>query len=348
VIVDGALEGGAVGRPIWRLVRVIGAGALVLAVVLGTIWLSQADILPLIPGDREMRELLAQATPTLYPTLLPATSTPPPTAASPGPDASGVVAQTTPLVESLTPEASPTLEATTVEPTPCVPPQGWVAYTVQEGDTLYSLAQSSSTNLQGLLQGNCLDEALELQAGMRLYRPVVAQATATPSEVCRRGPPGWSVIVVRPGETLHALSIRYGTTVRALQSANCLSSDLIMAGYPLYVPPWIVVPPTPPPTIIWWTPTPMVTDTPAPTPTATLTEVPTMTPTATLTPSPTPTPTETPVLIPTWTPWPSATPTAEPTLPPTSTPEPTPTLTGTEVLPSVTPTPTVETVEPES
>ncbi len=335
------LGAGAVGKATWRLVRVIGAGVLVLAAVLGTIWLSQADILTLIPGDREMRELLAQSTPTLFPTLLPPTPTTLPTAASPGPETPGAVAQTTPSVEPLTPEAS-----ATPEPTPCVPPQGWVAYTVQEGDTLYSLAQSTSTNLQGLLQGNCLDEALELQAGMRLYRPAVAQATATPSEVCRRGPSGWSVIIVRPGETLHALSIRYGTTVRALQSANCLSSDLIMAGYPLYVPPWIVVPPTPPPTIIWWTPTPTVTDTPAPTPTATLTEVPTMTPTATLTPSPTPTPTETPVLIPTWTPWPSETPTADPTLPPTGTPESTPTLTATEVLPSA--TPTVETVEPES
>ena len=343
------LGAGAVGKATWRLVRVIGAGVLVLAAVLGTIWLSQADILTLIPGDREMRELLAQSTPTLFPTLLPTTPTTPPTAqpttlptaASPGPETPGAVAQTTPAVEPLTPEASPTLE-----PTPCVPPQGWVAYIVQEGDTLPDLAASTSTNVQGLLQGNCLDDADELQAGMRLYRPAVAQATATPSEVCRRGPLGWSVIIVRPGETLHTLSIRYGTTVRALQSANCLSSDLIMAGYPLYVPPWIVVPPTPPPTIIWWTPTPIATDTPVPTPTATLTEVPTMTPTATLTPSPTPTPSETPVLIPTWTPWPSATPTAEPTLPPTSTPEPTPTLTATEVLPSA--TPTVETVEPES
>jgi LysM repeat protein len=310
-----------VDRPFWRLVRVIGIGSLVLAAVVGSIWLSQSDVLMTarVPDDRLTLELLALATPTLFPTLPPMT----PTASPEVPDTE--TASVAPTAEVKTEVPSPTVPAT-VEPTPCEVPQGWIAYTVREGDTFQSLARLSQTNPQGLLQGNCLSEAGDLEAGMVLYLPAVAQVTPTPAYVCGP-PPGWPLVTVQPGETLYALSLRYGVTVNALRSANCLVGDLIKAGDRLYVPRRIVVPPTLPPTIIWWTPVPPDTETPTVTPTATLTAVPTETPTATLTPSSTPTPTETPVLVPTWTPWPTRTPV---------TPEPT--ATQTAPPPSATPT----------
>ncbi|MCU0520343.1 MAG: LysM peptidoglycan-binding domain-containing protein [Anaerolineae bacterium] len=218
----------------------------------------------------------------------------------------------------------------------CTLPMGWAIYIVRAGDTLYELSRQSQTNLQALLQGNCLTEIRELDEGEALYLPAIAQATPTRTAPLCGAPAGWPIVIVKPGETLYALSVRYGTTVSALRRANCLSGDLVKAGDPLFVPPHIVVPPTARPTIIWWTPTPDLTGTPLPTaiptasptvPAPTETLPPTDTPTATVEPSPTPTPTETPVLVPTWTPpvWetptaPPPTSTSEPTEPPTATP----------------------------
>lgn len=319
-----------------RVVGVVGIGVLVLAAVVGSIWLSQADVLMTArgPTDELLHELLTLGTPTLFPTLSPTT----PTAVA---QASPIVDDTPQATTTTEPQAqtpSPTLSATAeVEPTPCEAPAGWIAYTVRRGDSFQSLARLSQTNPQGLLQGNCLSEAGELAEGMVLYLPAIAQATPTPAPACGP-PPEWLLITVRPGETLYALSLRYGVTVNALRNANCLVGDLIKAGDRLYAPRRIVVPPTVPPTIVWWTPVPPASETPTVTPTPTLTAVPTVPPTATLTPSATPTPTETPVLVPTWTPW--LTPTSstpDPEITPTSS-TPDPAATPTAPAPSVTPT----------
>ncbi len=56
---------------------------------------------------------------------------------------------------------------------------GWVAYTVRAGDTFYDLARQGQTNLQALLQGNCLTEVRALESGELIYLPAIAQATPT-------------------------------------------------------------------------------------------------------------------------------------------------------------------------
>jgi LysM repeat protein len=53
---------------------------------------------------------------------------------------------------------------------------------------------------------------------------------------------------VLPGETLFRLAIRYGTTVAQLQRANCMGNSTVLRNYQLlWVPPVIVVPPSPTP-----------------------------------------------------------------------------------------------------
>ncbi len=92
-------------------------------------------------------------------------------------------------------------------------------------------------------------------------------------------------------------------------------------------------------TVVFWTQTPTITNTPTntPTPTTTPTDTPTITPTATDTPTSTPTATDTPTSTPTPTDTPTSTPT--PTDTPTATGTPTITPTPTET-PTITPTPT--------
>jgi hypothetical protein len=62
-------------------------------------------------------------------------------------------------------------------------------------------------------------------------------------------------VQVLPGETLFRLAVRYGTTIAALQRANCMGTSTVVHGS-LWVPPVMVVSPTPTPgSIVTETPT---------------------------------------------------------------------------------------------
>ncbi len=215
-----------------------------------------------------------------------------------------------PAPPSFTPTPWPT--ATVTEP--CIPPGDWQPYTVQEGDTLESLALRHGISVYLLVQANCLTSQTILP-GQVIWIP---PPNVTPTSIviptpC--GPPyGWRQYPVQPGDTLYALAQRHRTTVLAIKHANCLISNIIFVGQMLWLPP---LPPT-------WTPTLTAT----PTETSTVTP----TPTGTSETSPLPTPTETP--SPTLT---SAPPTDTPA-PPTDTAEPS---TDTPAPSTETPTATV-------
>lgn len=70
--------------------------------------------------------------------------------------------------------------------------------------------------------------------------PASESTRATPTKdhavnVCTP-PDGWSVMMVQVGDTLDSLASSYGTTADALMKANCLLSNKIIVGMPLYVP----------------------------------------------------------------------------------------------------------------
>ncbi len=187
-----------------------------------------------------------EGAPALQPAAPPATAT---TAALPSrQDASqqGLPAFTIhtafPTDDVMTP-AAPT--ATT-----CAFPAGWLAYTIQAGDTVEDLAAASQISVDELVEANCL-WSNGLPSGSVLYLPrpkltatpsitlyipsatTIIQATTAPCGA----PYGWVRYVVRPGETLFQLSLRFGVSVYDLQTANCLAgSTYIQAGQVLYAP----------------------------------------------------------------------------------------------------------------
>ncbi|MGD8464363.1 MAG: LCP family protein [Anaerolineae bacterium] len=57
-----------------------------------------------------------------------------------------------------------------VTPPPCVPPQDWVTHAVQEGDTLYTLAQRFDTDVETLKRVNCLKSDI-IVLGRELFVP---------------------------------------------------------------------------------------------------------------------------------------------------------------------------------
>ncbi len=303
-----------------KLLLGLVVGAIVILTIFGSVVLAARDglaqqIVP--PGPTA---IIAAITPT-------PTDTPSPTIAA------------TPA-SSLEPSISPTPVSTstatptwTPSPTVCPIPINWAAYRVTSFDTLELIAQRFSTTVDELVRGNCLPDR-SVRFGQLIYVPsTLPLPTPTP---CGPPPLFWVPYVVRPGDTLSALSIRFNVPLVVLMRANCLTlTSILRIGQTIYVPP---LPPTPTPTptlvppTFTFTPTPITltpTDTPTPTPTtpaSTITDTPaptattvsppgtgTPTPTDTLTPVPTPTNTLTP--IPTDTP-----------APPTDTPAPTATL----------------------
>ncbi len=183
-----------------------------------------------------------------------------------------------------------TVIASSIPPTACTPPSGWVLVMIQPGDTLDSIALRHNTTAANLMSANCLASS-DIQAGYGIYAP--PSPILTPF-VCKP-PYGWVQYTVRPGDNLYRISLLYRITVTQLKQANCLASDFIAAGQKLWVPNTVTsTPPVTPINIEFDTPTTEPTDTP--TPTATATETPSATPTSTetATASPTATPTTPP------------------------------------------------------
>lgn len=172
---------------------------------------------------------------------------------------------------------SPTVaitETQVTETAACDPPPGWIAYTVQTGDTLNELSASAGIPPQDLADANCLTES-RLIPGSTLYLPPV-QPSAT--AVRCGAPSNWVIYIVQPGDTLFNIAQRVNSSVSQLKYANCLTSDNIRSGQKLYVPyqPAPIVSPTYiPPT----TQPPAPTSTPIPTATPTDSNISKLTPT---------------------------------------------------------------------
>jgi LysM repeat protein len=60
-----------------------------------------------------------------------------------------------------------------IDPANCAPvqPDGWVVYSIQEGDTLASLALRTGSTVQELQRANCIANPRRIVAGHRLFVP---------------------------------------------------------------------------------------------------------------------------------------------------------------------------------
>lgn len=241
-----------------------------------------------------------------------------------------------PTYTGIPPTATPSIPP----PVSCPPPTGWQPYDVRPDDTLGSVADLLGYSVETIAAGNCLPVGSILFAKMILYIPYPASPTpvsptathrsneqkSTPntssaSASCGR-PAGWTTYIVRYGDTLYSLALRYYTTVSQLQRANCMNTTVLRVGKVLFVPNRATRTPYPTPTL---RPTTLIPTTLAPTIVIPTTAVPPATaiPTTAVPPSAVPTTAVPTTSVPT-SPPPTTPPTTvpPPTIPPTTVPPP--------------------------
>jgi LysM repeat protein len=131
------------------------------------------------------------------------TPEPPPTSIPLTPGQTRIsVTDTTP---TLVPAVTPGLTMPTLTPLP-----GEFEYTVQWGDTVFSLARRFNTTVESIVSLNGLADASYIRVGQ------VLKIRGTPGPA-----PGAGVeYIVQAGDTLFSIARRYGTTVEAIQRAN--------------------------------------------------------------------------------------------------------------------------------
>jgi len=119
---------------------------------------------------------------------------------------------------------------------------GEITYVVRPGDTLFRIAVRYKTTVRALAEANNIVNPSLIYAGQTLRIPgVVATPTPTPIPVSPTAtlvPQPTQEYIVRPGDTLFRIAVRYKTTIRNLVALNPLirNPNIIYVGQRLNVP----------------------------------------------------------------------------------------------------------------
>lgn len=114
-------------------------------------------------------------------------------------------------------------------------PMSTSVHVVQPGQTLYSIARSYGVNVSDVAMANHLVNPNVIFAGQRLVIPA-GYAPPYHAPPAYHPAPSAHVYVVRPGETLYSIAMRFGTSVHALAAANHITNaNVLFAGQRLAI-----------------------------------------------------------------------------------------------------------------
>lgn len=109
-------------------------------------------------------------------------------------------------------------------------------YTVQSGDSLWSIAKRYNVTVDALKSANKLTtNVLSIGQVLKIPGPVVDDNNGIETEI---------IYVVAPGDSLWTIARQYGVTVDQLKQTNNLVSDLLTVGMELKIPTKSTIPPT--------------------------------------------------------------------------------------------------------
>jgi LysM repeat protein len=125
------------------------------------------------------------------------------------------------------------------------PVQRDTTHIVAWGETLFSIARRYGTTVETICAANAIANPSSIYAGQQLIIPATGSGSATsaPDATAVGG-----THVVSPGENLHRIALRYGTTVQTLAQLNgIISTNHVVVGQALRVPDVVLTPATVPP-----------------------------------------------------------------------------------------------------
>jgi LysM repeat protein len=130
----------------------------------------------------------------------------------------------------------PTNPASVVDTT--APTAGATEYVVAKGDTLSTIATKFHVTVKAIEAANPGVEPTKLQIGQKLHIPppapaaVAAPGSSTPGVDTN----GAQIYTVKSGDTLIKIAAQFGTTPKAIRTANDLKTDSIKVGQKLKIP----------------------------------------------------------------------------------------------------------------
>jgi LysM repeat protein len=155
------------------------------------------------------------------------------------------------IVEQTNPAPPPTTSFTSLPPTGVgtTPPPGIepapgrpTEYKVASGDVPVTIAKKFNISVQALLDANPGLEPTKLKIGQPLHIPAPTAAAPTAARGSVATPPGVEaaggsqIYSVKSGDNLTKIATQFGVTLRALRTANNLSTDRLTVGQKLKIP----------------------------------------------------------------------------------------------------------------
>lgn len=168
-------------------------------------------------------------------------------------DTNPIVAPTNPIV--IPPPALPTNPIANP-----LPPAGGSEYAIVQGDSLAKIAKAHGVTLKALQAANPTAVPTKLKIGQKIVIPAGGKTSAdvTAPTTLPVGDASGATYKVVSGDTLTKIAKKNGTTIKALQTANNLTTTKIHVGQTLKIPakaagatpaapaPVVDVPPAPP------------------------------------------------------------------------------------------------------
>lgn len=160
---------------------------------------------------------------------------------------------------TLPPPSDTPTPSDTPEPTLTPTPSGPITYIVEEGDTLFSIAQQFGVTMDMLIAANDFEDPDSIGVGTQITIPDPQAELPTGTPLPETLVPGTTIeYVVKTGDSIGSIAVAFNSTVEAIVEANDLDpTEVLFVGTRLLIPVNIVTPvPTNTPSPFTATPTP--------------------------------------------------------------------------------------------
>jgi LysM repeat protein len=153
---------------------------------------------------------------------------------------------------TLPPETNPPAP---LPPAPVAPVPQTEEYTVIKGDTFASIAKKSGVSVRAVQDANPGVDARKLKIGQKLHLPQAASASTSvtpgmaPAAADTGTSSGEQTYKVKSGDTLTSIAKHFHVSIKAIQSANSLTTTSIRVGRTLKIPGSAAPVETAPPTV---------------------------------------------------------------------------------------------------